>query len=95
MGAPIKGDSSQSRFGVDLWALGCIVHELLTNTNPFITFLDWTKYVASSKFSEDSLQSKAISRQGIEFVKGALALKPENRMTAKQALGSDWLRSDD
>ena len=92
MGIPIKGDSSESRFAVDLWAFGCITHELLTQAALFPTWQEWHSYVRGGEFPRNALCSKYISQEGIKFVESTLALLPENRITAKQALDSEWLR---
>ena len=91
MGIPIKGDSSESRFVVNLWAFGCITHKLLTQAALFSTWQEWHSYAGGGEFPRNALSSKYISQEGIKFVESTVALLPEKRITAKQALDSEWL----
>ena len=89
----LKGDPSVSRFSVDIWALGCTAHELLTLTTPFTKLREYILFLGGGEFPRNALLSKRISHQGIEFIKNTVSLKPEDRMTAKEALDSDWLQT--
>ena len=93
MGQPIKGDSSESRFAIDLWEFGCITHKLLTQAPPFPTLREWNSYRTGCDFSRKNLLSKNISLKGIKFIESTLALLPENQITAKQALDSERLQT--
>ena len=93
MGIPRKGDLSESRFAVDLWAFGCITHELLTQATPFATGAELISYLTGHEFVKRNLFHRGISDKGIEFIERTITRKPENRITAKQALESEWLQA--
>ena len=92
MGIPLKGDLSESRFAVDLWAFGCITHELLTQATPFATCKEMISYLNGQEFARRNLFHRGISDKGIEFIERTITRKAENRITAKQALESEWLQ---
>lgn len=102
--------------GVDIWALGVVVHEILCSEIPFLetypdsirsgistmTDMDDTfvtqdmalvySYCSGlSEFPSDSLRRNGVSIEGIDFVKSLMAPGPSRRVTAAQALQSQWL----
>ena len=85
-------DSSEYTNAVDIWALGCITHEMLTRALPFSSFFELRLYCVRPEFPRDALLSKNISEKGIEIVEHMLALPPDRRIAAKEALDSEWLR---
>ena len=86
------GDSSEYTNAVDIWAIGCNTHEILTRVLPFRNFFELSSYCARHEFPRNSLLRKNINQQGIEIVESMLALPPERRITAQDALGSGWLQ---
>lgn len=101
---------------IDLWAVGAIVHQMLTSEIPFLNtnqdsfLLPDLDYGSSDGFSAtidiyllvdhcrnlkpyptESLLAKGASRDGIDFVKSVMIVKPRDRLTAVEALGSVWL----
>lgn len=114
---------------VDLWSLGCVIHEMLTFRIPFsysatgstttaISGLQFTIYTSAgttpytptsggldsaalyqfcqgqSVFPSGDLQSAQATEEEIALVLGLLVPNPKNRMSASQALQSDWLRTE-
>ena len=92
MGAATSGDSSEYTNAVDIWALGCITHEMLTQVLPFPNFFVLSQYCTRPEFPRNTMISKNISKEGIEFVERMLALLSDRRIAAKEALDSEWLR---
>ena len=92
MGVRTSGDSSEYTNSVDIWAIGCISHEMLTGVLPFPSISDLSLYCIRPEFPRNSMHRKNISRKGMEIVESMLALSPERRVTAKEALDSEWLR---
>lgn len=88
-------DTSEYTNAVDIWALGCIAHEALTHTLPFRSLRELASYCIDPKFPGEFMLSKNISKAGVEIIERMLSLSPELRVTAKQALGSEWLRLED
>ena len=95
MGFKTSGDSSEYTNAVDIWALGCITHEVLTQALPFRDFVELSSYCSRPELPRNALLSRNISKSGIEFVEGALACPSERRIAAKEALDMEWLRLED
>ena len=92
VGIATSGDTSEYTNAVDIWAVGCIAHELLTGVPPFKGFGELMSYSYRPEFPRGIMLSKEISQKGIEFVESSLAYPPERRIEAKEALDSAWLR---
>ena len=92
MGIDTGGDTSEYTNAVDIWAIGCIAHELLTRFPPFKGFGELMSYCYRPEFPRKTMLSRNISQKGIEFVESTLAYPPERRIAAKEALDSEWLR---
>ena len=86
-------ETSEYTNAIDIWALGCITHEILTQTLPFRGWQELSAYCSSPQLPVSTMLSKNTSKLGIEFVERALAYSPELRITASEGLGSAWLRS--
>ena len=95
MGFKTSGDSSEYTNAVDIWALGCITYEVLTQTLPFRDLVELSSYCFCPKLPQDTMLSKNISKSGIEFVERALAYPPERRIAAQEALDMEWLQPED
>lgn len=105
---------------VDLWALGAVVHQILTSEIPFqdmyedpddmetsLSSLDMGSnrticaaidmrllygYCQGLKiFPTKSLGNSAVTRNGVHFVKSLMAADPKERVSASEALKSEWL----
>lgn len=96
-GADHDRETSEYTNAVDIWALGCITHEMLTREPPFRGWRALNLYCSrpQPEFPRDTMLSKNISENGIEFVARTLAYPPERRIAAKEALDSQWLRLED
>ena len=92
MGGSTSSESSEYTNAVDIWALGCITHEMLTQVVPFPNLVALRSYCIRPEFLREIMLSKHISREGIEAVESMLALLPPKRIVAKEALGLRWLR---
>ena len=93
-GIATGGDSSEYTNAVDIWAVGCIAQEMLTQVLPFRNLFELSLYYTRPEFPRNSMLLKNISRRGMEIVESMLALPPERRITAKEALDSEWLRQE-
>ena len=89
-------DSSRSTSeytnAIDIWALGCITHEILTRVLPLQGWNELSSYCSRPELPRNTMASKNISKSGIKFVERALAYPPEHRITAREALDLEWLR---
>ena len=88
-------ETSEYTNAVDIWALGCITHEILTQTIPLRGFRAISSYCTCPKLPTDNMLEKNISMHGIEFVERALAYPPERRITAMEALDLEWLQPEE
>lgn len=88
---------------VDIWAFGCIVHEMLTLQKPFMetTGPGQTRFSMHlfSKFcrNQTSLLVATLleSPDAVNFVRRCLVVDARHRMSAAQALSHVWLLGDD
>ena len=95
MGIKTSGDSSEYMNAVDIWAIGCIAHEMLMQVLPFPNISKLSLYCTRPEFPRNSMLLKNISRKGMDIVESMLAFHPERRITAKEALASEWLRLEE
>ena len=95
VGVDTSRETSEYTNAVDIWAIGCIVHEMLTRVLPFQNFRELSLYCTYPEFPRNYMLLKNISWEGMETVESMLALPPECRITAKEALDSEWLRLED
>jgi serine/threonine protein kinase len=81
--------------GADIWALGEIVHNMLTLKPTFDGNLrerELFKYVEGLRsFSTVSLNEAGASDVAIEFIRAAMKPEPSKRMTVQQALEHEWM----
>ena len=94
-GIDTSRETSEYTNAIDIWALGCITHEILTRTLPFRGLRELSLYCSRPQLPRNTLHSKNISKGGIEFVEKALAYPPEYRIAASEALDLEWLRLED
>ena len=92
MGFDASRETSVYTNAIDIWALGCITHEMLTRTLPFRSLSELGSYCSRPKLPTNTMLSKNIGKSGIEFVERVLAYPPERRIAAKKALELEWLR---
>ena len=94
-GIDISSETSEYTNAIDIWALGCITHEMLTQTLPFWGLRELSSYCSHPQLPRNTMHSKNISKGGIEFVERALGYPPERRIKAREALDLEWLRLED
>ena len=88
-------ETLEDRSAIDIWALGCIAHEILTGVPPLQSVAELLSYCYHPKLPRNVMAWKNISKSGIEFVERALAYPSEYRITAREALDLEWLRLED
>ena len=88
-------ETSEYTNAIDIWALGCITHEVLTQALPFRGLGELSSYCSCPKLPRDAMLAKNISKRGIEFVERMLAYPPERRITAREALELEWLQPEE
>ncbi|KAF8537767.1 kinase-like domain-containing protein [Trichophaea hybrida] len=77
---------------VDIWALGYIVHKILTSEVPFDTSADVFHYTSRlAGFPSEHLEAVQTSANGVKFIKSLLEVDPEDRLSAEQARKAEWL----
>lgn len=81
---------------VDIWSLGCLIHEIMTKETPFLDGKTFEDYVLGRiLFPRTMLIEKGASSTAIKFINSLLMPLPEERLTAEQALKSPWLAAED
>lgn len=79
---------------VDLWAVGCITHRLLTSKVPFLPGKSLTQYCEGiSPFPNGPLVKCNVTDSGSKFVQELLVISPKERLSAAQALQHHWFTS--
>lgn len=83
---PIYGKYKGVNTSIDIWAVGIIIMECLTGTNPFLTRQD----IIESKI-HDYIDKLKCSAECKDLLKHILVFDPIDRYTAKQCLSHKWL----
>ena len=94
LGLDSTSETSAYTNSVDIWSLGCVIYELLAGTRLFALERQVSRYYhGTSPFPEDKLKglSPPTDDVGISLLKSMLAIQPEDRPTATDALGNSWL----
>ncbi|MCJ1377232.1 hypothetical protein MMC17_000324 [Xylographa soralifera] len=78
---------------VDLWSLGCIIYETLSNTRPFQESLSIQRYCRGESFPVEQLNGR-LDDEGLDFLRCLLSINPTQRPTAQVALEASWLQKN-
>lgn len=78
---------------VDIWSLGCVVYELVTQKLPFPPENRALQRFCKRKtaFPEEALVGK-IHQSGVQLIKSLLSVTAHERPTAEEVLRADWLK---
>ena len=94
LGLDPNSETSEYTNSVDIWSLGCVIYELLLGTKLFGSDFDLYRYFYGIwPLPEDRLRglSPPTDDTGISLLNAMLAIKPEDRPTAADALRHAWL----
>jgi len=88
----IMGSGNGYSFKSDMWSLGCILFMLLSGEQPFRWNDTAELYmeIAYARYNFDSPIWNTISDEAKKLISGLLILDRRQRLTAHQALKSDW-----
>ncbi|KAI5851758.1 kinase-like domain-containing protein, partial [Morchella snyderi] len=79
-------------YSVDMWAVGCITHELLLSKRPLTDMLSLIHFCnGDSSHLVESLRISGITAEAGEVVEGLLRANPSLRLSASQALNLPWM----
>ncbi|KAL1958927.1 hypothetical protein VTO42DRAFT_3480 [Malbranchea cinnamomea] len=90
-----SGDEANFSYtsAVDMWSLGVIVCQLLSGQAPSRDNKNLIAFLKDpAKFPSEAIFSNGISQEAHELLKGLLAAKPDDRLSARNALQQDWLK---
>ncbi|KAF8536080.1 kinase-like domain-containing protein [Trichophaea hybrida] len=76
---------------VDIWSLGCIVHQVLTNKLPFTTANYWGFIYGAIEFPTQHLEAESVSKPGVGFIKSLMGKDAGSRPSAEKARKATWL----
>jgi serine/threonine protein kinase len=85
----LNTETSEYTNAVDIWALGCIVHRIITRAVPFPTRLSLRNYSNSSR--ELLFQVSSPMAEAEAFVRKLLTPHPVERPTASAVLEHPWV----
>lgn len=79
----------------DMWALGVIMHMLLSGTKPpeGMRSHEVNRWIMTHGYSVDGPAWSNISESGKDFVMRLLEEESEDRMTAQEAIEHDWIQT--
>ena len=86
-------DQENSKYdnSVDIWSLGCVIYNIIACQVPFPNSFSIMKFSQGRlSFPHEPLSMRS-SSAGIDFVKSLLVPLPSNRVSATEALHSQWL----
>jgi serine/threonine protein kinase len=89
----VKSDFA-STIAVDVWAIGEILHRMLTTTPSFMDpRLPISEYVARGlEFPTSLLDAAQVSPEGVDCIRLMMAASPRARVTTTAALEHTWLK---
>jgi serine/threonine protein kinase len=77
---------------VDMWALGEVMHQLLTKRPVFADLATLHRYTLGLEtFPVNQLQRQRMSSAAISLIEQVMMATPSLRLTAEQALQTAWL----
>ena len=76
---------------VDMWSLGCILFNILTQRTPIPRTKLYAYSHGNMEFPSHLLLSKNVSQEGIDFIKKLMSPNPVDRPTAAEASVSVWV----
>ena len=81
---------------VDIWSLGCVVYNLLTQQVPFGSKRAVRLFCSGkTSFPAEPLLAKQISKEGINFLKSLIFPDFSKRLTAENASQAPWLKASE
>jgi len=82
----------------DIWSLGVMLYIMYTNEHPFAknaTSMDTAELfskILAGKYREEPLKASKVPAVAVTLLRGMLAMDPQRRISALEALKSPWLR---
>jgi len=91
IGVSSDGGDGPYSTAADLWSLGAVIFQALTNQSAFQNFAELAEYCfGTRKFPVNTLQTFTVSDLGQDFVTSLMLLKPKERPLADRALQHPW-----
>jgi len=92
--APEVVERKKHTQSVDLWATGCLAFLFLTGKLPFkdTNTVRLNNNTTKGNYTMEDADWSGIDSKAVDLVKGLLTIDPSARLTAKQALESEWIK---
>ncbi|KAJ5366512.1 Tetratricopeptide-like helical [Penicillium brevicompactum] len=80
-------------YACDIWALGAVIHEILTKKPAFANDELFSVYRTQQRFPDTMLIDAGVSQMGVDFVVALMRLLPNDRLSAAVAMSNPWIQS--
>jgi serine/threonine protein kinase len=87
--AEFLGNKREYTYSVDIWSMGEIIYRLLCGNSPFSNGLG-TYVRGKAPFPTQMLKELIVSDACVDLIEKLMKAVPDERLTAKQALGHPW-----
>ena len=76
-----------------MWALGAVIHEILTKKPAFADNGLLSEYRNQQRFPDTMLINAGVSQMGVDFVVALMRLFPNDRLSTAAAMSNPWIHS--
>ena len=91
----LDGETCKFTNAVDMWAFGCVLYLLLTWRMPFPDLKNRKRFAgAGTDVPTQPLLDRCLSSKVVDFVTNLLAVNPDHRPSAQNALESPWMTTE-
>jgi serine/threonine protein kinase len=90
----LDGETCKFTNAVDMWAFGCVLYLLLAWRMPFPDLKNRKRFAGAGDVPTQPLLDRCLSSKVVDFVTNLLAVNPDHRPSAQNALESPWMTTE-